>query len=115
MRNPRFVHVGISYHELPALTFEHIKLMDAAIESEALDWIRYAWNCYIIWTASDCETISRKIVRLPSLENVAHFVCELNMPGAFGSLPPWVWEWLGRDRGYGGLAFTDKPLTFLKQ
>ena len=113
MRDPRFVHVGIAYHELPALTFEHINLADAAVASEALDWVRYAWNCYIIWTTSDCETISRKIARLPGLRGAGHFVCELNPTGAFGGLPPWLWEWIARDRGYGALALTDKPLDFL--
>jgi hypothetical protein len=113
MRNPRFVHVGITYHQLPNFSVEHIQLVDAAISSEAIDWVRYAWNCYILWTASDCETISRKIHRLPGLNEPGHFVCEFSPVGAFGSLPPWIWEWIGRDRGYGAFTLTDKPLGFL--
>jgi len=113
MRNPRFVHVGLTYHNLPAFTVEHVQLVDAAINSEALDWIRYAWNCYLVWTASDCETISRKIDRLPGMSGVGHLVCEFTPRGAFGSLPPWIWEWLARDRGYGIWTLSDKPLDFL--
>jgi hypothetical protein len=114
MRNPRFVHVGLSYHHLPELNMGQISLVDAAISSEAIDWVRYAWNCYILWTPSECEIISRKISRLPGLGEPGHLVCEFNVSGAFGSLPPWVWEWLGRDRGYGGYELTDKPLAFLE-
>ena len=110
MRSPRFLHVGVTYNEIK---MEYIHMVDAAVASEANDWIRYAWNCYLVWTTSDCETISRKINRIPGLENVVHFVVEINVVNSFGSFPPWLWEWLARDRGVGNYELTDKPLTFL--
>ena len=60
MRPPRFILVSFSL--LPGMDTQAI---DTAVESEALDWLRFAWGSYILWTTSDCEIICRKILRTP--------------------------------------------------
>jgi len=98
LRDPRFLHVGISYSAQV-----DIGLVDQAIESEAWDWFRYSWFCYLVWTTSDAETIVRKVLRVPGLETSTVLVWALDTMDGFGALPPAMWEWLKRDRGYGAL------------
>ncbi len=104
MRDPRFLHVGISH--APQVD---IALVDEAIESEALDWFRYSWLCYVVWTANDCETVCRKILRVPGMQDSSVFVCALDTNDGFGKLPGAMWEWFRKDRGYGTLTFWTPP------
>ncbi len=99
MRQPRFLHVGLTF--VPGLD---IGTVDRVIESEALDWIRYSYCCYVVWTVSDAEIIVRKLRRIAGLENAFIFVVsfDFNADG-FGWLPPNFWDWLGKDRGQGSL------------
>lgn len=100
MRPPRFLHVGIAYNP-PNPTF--MAAVDQAIDSEALDWFRYADQCYLVWTSSDAETICRKLLRVPGMQGVRIFTCAIDVNDGFGYLSPAVWEWLRRDRGAGPL------------
>jgi hypothetical protein len=107
LRNPRFLHVGISYSAQV-----DVALVDQAIESEALDWLRYTWFCYVIWTASDCETVCRKILRIPGLQGSNVFVFAIDVNDGFGNVPEAIWDWLRKDRGFGELPVWHPPLGF---
>jgi hypothetical protein len=98
VRNPRFLHVGISYSAQV-----NISVVDEVIQTEAWDWMRYSWFCYIVWTTSDAETIVRTILRIPGLEQSHVVVCALDVNDGFAFLPPALWEWLKKDRGFGPL------------
>ena len=104
MRNPRFVHVGISYPLQVNAT-----LVDEAIASESFDWMRYSWFCYVLWTSSDCETIVRKILRVPGLENSHCLAFVMDITDGYGNLPGWVWDWIKLDRGYGSVKIWTPP------
>jgi hypothetical protein len=86
-----------------------MSLVDQAIESEALDWYRYTWFCYVIWTRSDCETVCRKVLRVPGLQDSYVLVNALDPEDGFGQLPQTMWEWLKRDRGFGTLQIWTPP------
>jgi len=98
LRDPRFLHVGISYSAQV-----DIRSVDQAIDSEAWDWFRYSWSSYVVWTTSDAETIVRKVLRVPGLEASTVLVWAMDLTHGFGNLPREMWEWLERDRGYGPL------------
>ncbi len=97
MRDPRFVYVGLSFtgNSPPE---PNVPGVDAAIDSESHDWLRFNWLSYILWTPSECEIIVRKIRRVPGMQDYSVFAAELNFVGSFGFLPPWVWDWLNKDR-----------------
>lgn len=99
MRQPRFVQISFTYS--PTINSE---VVDEVVASEAFDWMRHAYNAYIVWSSSDCETICRKLLRVPGLETANLFVCVMDMSDGFGNLKPWMWEWLKRDRGAGPLV-----------
>lgn len=96
MRAPRFLHIGLMYQQP---TVELAEALDATIASEAFDWMRYSFFCYIVWSSSDAETICRKILRVPGMQGSTMFVTGIDTNDGFGYLPPWAWEWLKRDRG----------------
>lgn len=104
MRDPRFLHVGFT----AALPFDQ-GAADQVIASESFDWMRYASNCYIVWSSSDCETICVKILRVPGLQSANVLVCSFDVSDGFGSLPDWAWAWIKRDRGYGGVKLWAPP------
>jgi len=101
MRDPRFIHIG--YTMAPGIDIDAV---DKAVESEVLDWLRYAPCCYLAWTASNTEMVCRAVVRVVGLASSV-FVTAVSYNDAFGSLPPWAWEWLRRDRGLGPLKTYD--------
>jgi hypothetical protein len=95
MRAPRFVFVGLSFigNTSPE---GNLAGVDAAVDSESLDWVRYNWLSYILWTPSECEIIARKIRRVPGMQDFCVLAAELNFAGSFGFLPPWLWDWLNK-------------------
>jgi hypothetical protein len=103
VRPPRFLHIGIG------IILPDPSPLEAVIASESFDWLRYAGNCYIAWSSSDCETICRKILRIPGLESANLFIGALDTNEGFGFLPQWCWEWLNRDRGFGQWKLWDPP------
>lgn len=106
MRNPRFLHIGY-YSPAPGV---NVAAVDKAVESEVLDWLRYAQNCYLVWTASNTEMVCRTVSRVPGVINV--FVTAVSLEDAFANLPSWAWEWLQRDRGYGTLqVYNTEPIV----
>ncbi len=106
MRNPRFVYVGISFNG-PTLPPVNTLGVDAAIAEQSLDWMRFNWLSYIIWTPNDCEIVVRNVRRVPGMQDFSIFASELNLVGSFGFLPQWLWDWLSKDRGQPRVTFTD--------
>jgi len=102
MREPRYVH--IAFAPVPLV---HQTQIDRVVESEAFDWVRYTYNCYIIWSPSDCETILRKISQIPGMHDTSIFITAMDPNDGFANLPPFVWEWLRRDRGKHTLFITE--------
>jgi hypothetical protein len=98
MRAPRYVYVGLSYPgNVPVEP--NVAGVDAVVNSESQDWMRYNWLSYILWTPSDCEIIVRKIRRVPGMQDFCVLAVALNFEDCFGFLPPWLWDWLGKARG----------------
>ncbi len=61
----------------------------------ALDWVRYAPNCWIVWTTSDVSKWYERLYR--HLENGdTMLICNLDTSRKQGWLPTWIWEWLDK-------------------
>jgi len=41
------------------------------------------------------------------MEAASIFISGIDVNDGFGFLPPWCWEWLRKDRGYGKLSTHD--------
>ena len=88
----RFLHVTFNFKGRSSPTESIESTLD-----KALDWIRYAPNCYILYTTTDLPTwYSRLRKALREDDNI--FVVELNIENRQGWLPKSVWEWIRKER-----------------
>jgi hypothetical protein len=74
--------------------------MLVAAFSLADDWLKYANDCWIIWTArpaSDWFYIFKNILG----PNDMMLIVGLDMQERNGWMPQWIWEWIDRKRQLG--------------
>lgn len=65
--------------------------------NKALDWIRYAPNCWLVWTSKDPNIWYRRLK--PFLATGDHLlVVEVNLAERAGWLPRSVWDWINQER-----------------
>jgi hypothetical protein len=82
-----FLHIGFRFRSDPDLE-ELEKTFD-----NALDWYRYAPNCWVVWTSSSPERwYSRLKKHLEKGDRV--FISELNIAERSGWMPSGFWEFL---------------------
>jgi hypothetical protein len=87
-----FLHVGFNFKERSAPTKAIEKVLD-----KALDWVRYAPNCYIVYTSRDVEHwYGRLRDVIDQDDNI--FIVELDIKNRQGWLPKSVWEWIRKPR-----------------
>ena len=87
-----YLHIGFNWANEPKV--DELK----PTFDKALDWIRYAPNCWIVWTSTTPQGWYERLK--PHLREGDHvFICELNLRNRQGWLPQWVWEWIKLDRG----------------
>ena len=89
----RYFHVGFNFEgrDPPA------KKIQEAFD-KALDWVKYAPNCYILYTMKDEDIWYRRLREIVH-EDDTIFVVELKIENRNGWLPKSVWAWLKKERG----------------
>jgi hypothetical protein len=85
---PHFVHVSVSSGIVDP------KLVDRAMTMVALDWFRYAWNAYMLWTTHDSASILRSLRTNPELTRVYIFVCAVQEQDNHAFLSYEAWNWV---------------------
>jgi len=83
----RFLHVGFNWIGNPKVTELE------GVFNSAIDWIRYAPNCWILRTTTDPDIWLAR-VKPYMTENDQVFICELNTSSIekySGWLSPWMW------------------------
>lgn len=91
MAERQYLHVAINCEKRPIPEKELEELF-----STSLDWIRYAPNCWILWTLTDSQGWYPYLKRI--LKNDDFFICELKFANRQGWLPKRVWEWIDKER-----------------
>lgn len=92
----RFLHISFTFNEgLPK-----VQELEPAFNALAPDWLRYAFNCWIVWTARPASdflyTLKPAIGQSDSI-----LIVKLEMSDRNGWQPQWVWEWMDRRRQLG--------------
>ncbi len=91
MAEARLLHVGFNFSGPPK-----IKELEKVFDS-ALDWIRYAPNCWILWTTSSAGTWYERIK--PHLgRNDKFIIYRLDPRERHGWHEEWIWERLDKTR-----------------
>lgn len=86
-----YLHVGFHW-----VGEEKIEELEPVFDL-ALSWIRYAPNCWIVWTSSSPGKWYRRLK--PYVGDGDHlFICELNINNRQGWLPTWAWDWIRKQR-----------------
>lgn len=88
----QFIHIGLNFSGESNRSAELKPVFD-----RALDWIRYAPNCWIVWTSSDPEKWYERLK--PHLKEGEHiFIVKLDISQRQGWLPKSTWDWINKDR-----------------
>jgi hypothetical protein len=83
----KFLHIGFGF-QAPPRTDELEPIFD-----KALDWMRYAPNCWIVQTTSTPQQwLARLRPLLSPSDNV--FIVEINPANRSGWLPQSIWTWI---------------------
>lgn len=87
----KFYHIGVLFPFQP-----RSHLIDGALTAAARpddDWVRYAPNCWIVWTERSAEQIYNSMsYLLNQTEQV--FIVEINLQNRHGMLLKAIWDWL---------------------
>jgi hypothetical protein len=65
--------------------------------NNAIDWVRYAPNCYLLYTTTDVPSWYSRLKEIVHADD-SIFVVEINLTNRQGWLPKMVWEWIAKDR-----------------
>jgi hypothetical protein len=88
----KFLHIGFSWQGTPKM-----KELEPTFNN-ALDWVRYGRDCWIIYTTTDANTWSARIKPLIG-PNDSFLISELtNLNTSTGWMPKWVWDWTRKAR-----------------
>jgi hypothetical protein len=87
----QFLHIAFNWSGEPKIT--ELK----PVFDQAIDWIRYAPNCWIVWTSNGPDKWYERLK--PHLGTSDHmFICSIDMNTRSGWLPKTTWEWITKTR-----------------
>ncbi len=87
----RYLHVGFAFVGQPKIS-ELVPIFN-----KADDWLRYAPNCWIIWTAESPEAWDARLKPLLGDKDMV-LVCPINLKDHDGWLTREMWDWINRTR-----------------
>ncbi len=92
----RFLHISFTFNE----GFPKVQELEPVFNFLAPDWLRYAPNCWIVWTLRPASDFLYGLKpALGASDSV--LIVKLDMSDRNGWEPRWVWEWIDRKRQLG--------------
>jgi hypothetical protein len=88
----KFIHISFNFEgrEAPLSAL-------AGIFDTALDWARYAPNCWILYTNISIQNWYNRIKKVVHKDDTI-FIVEINFNNKQGFLPSDIWDWMNKDR-----------------
>jgi hypothetical protein len=92
----KYLHVAVAFgdHSIEFIANNEVQ----KVINEANDWLRYASNCWIVWTSDTPQQLYQKLVAIPQLKQSSVLVVKLDLSDRAGQFPPWIWEWIDKTR-----------------
>jgi hypothetical protein len=87
----KFLHVAFNWSGAPKM-----KELEPTF-NEFADWMRYAPNCWIVWTGLTPTEVHNELVNSITVGDRL-FICEINLSDRQGWMDKWAWEWFRRTR-----------------
>lgn len=92
----RFLHISFTFNEgLPK-----VQELEPVFNFLAPDWVRYAPNCWIVWTSRPPSDFLYGLKPLIGPSD-SMLIAKLDMTDRNGWQPEWVWNWIDRKRQLG--------------
>ncbi len=89
--NNHFLHVGFNWSGPSKL--DELE----PVFNKAKDWLRYAPNCWILWTGLTPQVWYTRLKPFVGKDDRL-FICKLDTTVRQGWLEPWIWDWLKKAR-----------------
>jgi|SRR5271157_2994524 len=96
--NKRYVHIAFHYPPtMDALAAEH---RIQPIINTADDWLKYAGNCWIVWSPHTAKQWYEKFAAVKELGACYVLIVNLDLApeNRAGQLPDWAWSWIQKKR-----------------
>ena len=92
----RFLHISFTFNEgLPK-----VQELEPLFNTLAPDWVRYAFNCWIVWTPRPATDFLYALK--PAIGNSdSILIVRLDLTDRSGWEPMWIWDWMDRKRQLG--------------
>lgn len=96
----------ISFHFPPTISELEASHYIQPVINTADDWLKYAPNNWIVWSAKTPKEWYDKFQPIEQLKQCSIFIVGLNLSpdNRAGQFPQWVWDWLQKPRTEPGLA-----------
>jgi hypothetical protein len=85
------LHIAVAFKGVPR-SAEIEKTLDMA-----LDWMRYAPNCWLVYTNSSPQKWFERI-HLAVKPDESVFIVKVDIKQRQGRLPKWAWDWMNQPR-----------------
>ncbi len=89
----KFLHIGCN-------TIQTDTIIGAVQEilNDAADWLRYAPNCWLVYTYLDAAYWQKRLSGIKELRAKGFLICEANIEHRSGYLTKEIWEWFTKSR-----------------
>ena len=91
----KFLHIGFNFDKSEP-DHRHGKLVP--VFDTATDWLRYAPNCWIVYTTRTPAEWYELLKPHLEPEKDSVFICELDVNNRYGALTEASWDWLQKKR-----------------
>ena len=95
-KESQFLHLGINF-KTKSPTAEVIEEVEAVL-NKAKDWLRYAPNCWLIYTSVGPKTWHERLKQIPWMAEQSYLICSVDPTKKSGWLARTVWDWINQDR-----------------
>ena len=90
----RYFHIGVSIPE--GVVAQSVQ---DALDARCEDWLKYAGNCFIVWTTLDAGTLAGIVLSVSGMSKGSFLVVEIDTTiKGFGYISQWVLDWINKDR-----------------
>lgn len=90
----------ISFHFPPTLSELEGSHYIQPIINGADDWLKYAGNCWIVWSSKTPQQWYEQFAPIERLKQCSIFIVKLDLSpeNRAGQFPQWVWDWIQKTR-----------------
>ena len=92
----RFLHISFTFNE----GIPKVQELEPLFNVIAPDWLRYSFNCWIVWTARPASDFLYALKpRIGASDSI--LIVKLDPSDRTGWQPKWIWDWMDRKRQLG--------------